>query len=40
MGILDMPPAVIPGGHIRYCGQDLLSMPDEQRRPSAAPRSR
>src|SRR3990170_1870636 len=21
MGILDMPPAVIPGGAIRYCGQ-------------------
>ena len=29
MGILDMPPAVIPAGHIRYCGQDLLSMPHE-----------
>jgi oligopeptide transport system ATP-binding protein len=32
MGILDMPPATIPSGHIRYCGHDLLSMPDEQRR--------
>ena len=32
MGILDMPPAVIPGGQIRYRGQDLLTMPDEQRR--------
>ncbi|WP_353953028.1 ABC transporter ATP-binding protein [Knoellia sp. S7-12] len=32
MGILDMPPAVIPSGAIRYCGQDLLTMPEEQRR--------
>src|SRR5215217_8929126 len=30
MGILDMPPAVIPRGHVRYCGHDLLSMPEEQ----------
>src|SRR5579885_2389108 len=30
MGILDMPPAVIPQGQIRYCGQDLLTMPGEQ----------
>ena len=37
MGILDMPPAVIPHGHIRYCGQDLLSMPDEQRRLTRGP---
>ena len=37
MGILDMPPAVIPAGHIRYCGQDLLSMPDEQRRRTRGP---
>ena len=37
MGILDMPPAVIPSGHIRYCGQDLLSMPDEQRRLTRGP---
>ena len=37
MGILDMPPAVIPNGHIRYCGQDLLSMPDEQRRLTRGP---
>jgi oligopeptide transport system ATP-binding protein len=32
MGILDMPPAKIPKGAIRYCGQDLLTMPEEQRR--------
>lgn len=37
MGILDMPPAVIPQGHIRYCGQDLLSMPAEQRRLTRGP---
>jgi oligopeptide transport system ATP-binding protein len=37
MGILDMPPAVIPSGQIRYCGQDLLTMPDEQRRKTRGP---
>jgi oligopeptide transport system ATP-binding protein len=37
MGILDMPPAVIPTGQIRYCGQDLLTMPDEQRRRTRGP---
>ncbi len=37
MGILDMPPAVIPQGHVRYCGQDLLSMPAEQRRLTRGP---
>ncbi|MBP6995364.1 MAG: ABC transporter ATP-binding protein [Phycicoccus sp.] len=37
MGILDMPPAVIPGGHIRYCGVDLLTMPDEERRKIRGP---
>ena len=37
MGILDMPPAVIPKGQIRYCGQDLLTMPAEQRRKTRGP---
>ncbi|WP_270888438.1 ABC transporter ATP-binding protein [Pedococcus sp. 5OH_020] len=37
MGILDMPPAVIPKGQIRYCGQDLLTMPDDQRRRTRGP---
>ncbi|KRE42066.1 ABC transporter ATP-binding protein [Knoellia sp. Soil729] len=37
MGILDMPPAVIPSGAIRYCGQDLLTMNQEQRRKSRGP---
>jgi len=32
MGILDMPPAKIPEGAIKYCGLDLLTMPDDQRR--------
>jgi len=32
MGILDMPPAKIPDGEIKYCGHDLLTMPDDQRR--------
>jgi peptide/nickel transport system ATP-binding protein len=32
MGILDMPPAVIPSGQIFYDGSDLLQMPEEQRR--------
>ena len=37
MGILDMPPAVIPEGKIRYCGQDLLTMDEEQRRRTRGP---
>ncbi len=37
MGILDMPPAVIPKGQIRYCGQDLLTMPEEKRRKTRGP---
>lgn len=37
MGILDMPPAVIPKGHIRYCGEDLLTMEEEQRRRTRGP---
>ena len=32
MGILDMPPGHIAGGEIRYRGEDLLQMPEEQRR--------
>lgn len=37
MGILDMPPAKIPQGQIRYCGQDLLTMPEDQRRKTRGP---
>lgn len=37
MGILDMPPAKIPRGAIRYCGQDLLTMGEDQRRRTRGP---
>ncbi|MBM6405233.1 ABC transporter ATP-binding protein [Phycicoccus sp. CSK15P-2] len=37
MGILDIPPAKITGGAIRYCGQDLLQMGEEQRREIRGP---
>lgn len=37
MGILDMPPAVIPRGVIRYCGQDLLTMDEDTRRRTRGP---
>jgi oligopeptide transport system ATP-binding protein len=37
MGILDMPPAKIPAGQVRYCGRDLLTMPDEERRKTRGP---
>ena len=37
MGILDVPPAVVPKGQIRYCGQDLLTMAPEQRRKARGP---
>ncbi|MEV2238470.1 ABC transporter ATP-binding protein [Micromonospora sp. NPDC049891] len=32
MGILDTPPAHVSSGEIRYQGQDLLSLPEAQRR--------
>jgi oligopeptide transport system ATP-binding protein len=32
MGILDMPPAEITSGTVRFRGQDLLSMPENERR--------
>ena len=31
MGILDTPPAFIPSGSVRYCGTELLTMPEKQR---------
>lgn len=37
MGILDMPPAKIPQGSVRYCGQDLLTMPEDKRRTVRGP---
>ncbi len=32
MGILDTPPAFIPSGQVRYCGTDLLKLPEDERR--------
>jgi oligopeptide transport system ATP-binding protein len=32
MGILDMPPARIPQGEIRFRGRDMLAMSEEERR--------
>jgi oligopeptide transport system ATP-binding protein len=37
MGILDSPPAFITGGEVRYCGQDILKMSDDQRRRVRGP---
>jgi oligopeptide transport system ATP-binding protein len=31
MGILDSPPGFITGGEVRYCGQDILKLSDEER---------
>lgn len=32
MGLIDTPPGHIPQGSIRFHGDDLLTMPDEQLR--------
>ena len=41
MGILDMPPARIPKGSIKYRGEDLLQMPENAASGGArCPRSR
>ena len=37
MGILDSPPAYITGGEIRYCGKNILAMPEDQRRRIRGP---
>ena len=37
MGILDVPPARVPHGQVRYCGHDLLTMPEEERRKTRGP---
>jgi oligopeptide transport system ATP-binding protein len=37
MGILDSPPGFITAGEVRYCGQNLLVMSDEQRRRIRGP---
>jgi oligopeptide transport system ATP-binding protein len=37
MGILDSPPAFITGGEVRYCGRNLLTMAEEERRRVRGP---
>jgi oligopeptide transport system ATP-binding protein len=37
MGILDSPPGYITAGEVRYCGQNILVMSDEQRRRIRGP---
>jgi oligopeptide transport system ATP-binding protein len=37
MGILDTPPGYITGGEVRYCGRDILTMPDDARRDIRGP---
>jgi oligopeptide transport system ATP-binding protein len=37
MGILDSPPAFLTGGEIRYCGRNILTMADEERRRVRGP---
>jgi oligopeptide transport system ATP-binding protein len=37
MGILDSPPAFVAGGEVRYCGQDILKMSDDERRRVRGP---
>ncbi len=37
MGILDSPPGFVTGGEIRYCGTDILKLPEEKRRAIRGP---
>jgi oligopeptide transport system ATP-binding protein len=37
MGILDTPPGYLTGGEVRYCGTDILTLPDERRREIRGP---
>ena len=37
MGILDSPPGFITGGEIRYCGTDILQLPEDKRRQIRGP---
>jgi oligopeptide transport system ATP-binding protein len=37
MGILDTPPGYITGGQVRYCGTDILALPEEKRREIRGP---
>jgi oligopeptide transport system ATP-binding protein len=37
MGILDSPPGFITGGEVRYCGQDILKLSEDERRRVRGP---
>jgi oligopeptide transport system ATP-binding protein len=37
MGILDSPPGYVTGGQVRYCGRDLLTLGEEERRKVRGP---
>ena len=37
MGILDSPPAFVTGGEVRYCGRNILTMTEEERRRVRGP---
>jgi len=37
MGILDSPPGFVTGGEVRYCGKNILALPDEDRRRVRGP---
>jgi oligopeptide transport system ATP-binding protein len=37
MGILDSPPGFVTGGEVRYCGQNILAMSDDDRRRIRGP---
>ncbi len=37
MGIIDSPPGFVTGGTIRYCGEDLLTLPEKVRRTVRGP---
>jgi oligopeptide transport system ATP-binding protein len=37
MGILDSPPAFVTGGEVRYCGQDILKLSENERRRVRGP---
>lgn len=37
MGILDTPPGFITGGEVRYCGTDILKLPEKDRRGIRGP---
>ena len=37
MGILDSPPGYVTGGEVRYCGKNILALPEDQRRQIRGP---